>query len=59
MGQRRGALTRGSVLDLIGFVLFLKLVLVSNVILLTRENARPHTAGAIDHSQAEKWFRIG
>jgi hypothetical protein len=33
------------VLDLIGFLLFLIFVLVSSVILLTRENALPHTAG--------------
>jgi hypothetical protein len=35
----------GLVLDLIGFVLFLIFVLVSSVILLTRKNAPPHTAG--------------
>ena len=34
----------GLVLDLIGFVLFLIFVLVSSVILLTRENAVPNTA---------------
>ncbi len=38
----------GLVLDLIGFVLFLIFVLVSSVILLTRENARPHTVGGIE-----------
>jgi hypothetical protein len=37
----------GLVLDLIGFVLFLIFVLVSSVILLTRENALPDTAGGI------------
>jgi hypothetical protein len=37
----------GLVLDLIGFVLFLIFVLVSSVILLTRENALPDTAGRI------------
>jgi Domain of unknown function (DUF4386) len=43
----------GLVLDLIGFVLFLMFVLVSSVILLRRENARPHTSpqrsGAPEH----------
>ena len=34
----------GLVLDLIGFVLFLIFVLVSSVIMLTRENAVPNTA---------------
>jgi len=38
----------GLVLDLIAFVLFLIFVLVSSVILLTRQNAVPHTAGAIE-----------
>ena len=38
----------GLVLDLIGFVLFLIFVLVSSVILLTREKALPHTAGGIE-----------
>jgi Domain of unknown function (DUF4386) len=38
----------GLVLDLIGFVLFLIFVLVSSVILLTRENGRPDTAGGIE-----------
>jgi len=38
----------GLVLDLIGFVLFLIFVLVSSVILLTRQNAVPDTAGAIE-----------
>ena len=38
----------GLVLDLIGFVLFLIFVLVSSVILLTRENAAPDTAGGIE-----------
>jgi hypothetical protein len=37
----------GLVLDLIAFVLFLIFVLVSSVILLTRQNAVPDTAGAI------------
>ena len=37
----------GLVLDLIGFVLFLIFVLVSSVILLTRENALPDTSGEI------------
>ena len=40
--------TFGLVLDLIGFVLFLIFVLVSSVILLTRENALPDTAGGIE-----------
>ena len=34
----------GLILDLIGFVLFLIFVLVSSVIMLTRENAVPNTA---------------
>src|ERR1039458_1308182 len=38
----------GLVLDLIAFVLFLIFVLVSSVILLTRQNAVPGTAGAIE-----------
>lgn len=38
----------GLVLDLIGFVLFLIFVLVSSVILLTRQNALPDTAGGIE-----------
>jgi hypothetical protein len=38
----------GLVLDLIGFVLFLIFVLVSSVILLTRENALPDTASGIE-----------
>ena len=38
----------GLVLDLIGFVLFLIFVLVSSVILLTRENALPGTASGIE-----------
>jgi hypothetical protein len=38
----------GLVLDLIAFVLFLIFVLVSSVILLTRQNAVPDTAGAIE-----------
>jgi hypothetical protein len=38
----------GLVLDLIGFVLFLIFVLVSSVILLTRENALPDTAGGTE-----------
>ncbi len=38
----------GLVLDLIAFVLFLIFVLVSSVILLTRHNAVPGTAGAIE-----------
>ena len=38
----------GLVLDLIGFVLFLIFVLVSSVILLTRKNALPHTAGGTE-----------
>ncbi len=33
----------GLILDLIGFVLFLIFVLVSSVIMLTRENAVPNT----------------
>ena len=37
----------GLVLDLIGFVLFLIFVLVSSVILLTRQSALPYTAGGI------------
>jgi hypothetical protein len=37
----------GLVLDLIGFVLFLIFVLVSSIILLTRQNALPHAAGGI------------
>jgi hypothetical protein len=37
----------GLVVDLIGFVLFLIFVLVSSVILLTRENALPDTSGEI------------
>ena len=37
----------GLAVDLIGFVLFLIFVLVSSVILLTRENALPGTAGGI------------
>ena len=38
----------GLVLDLIAFVLFLIFVLVSSVILLTRQDAVPDTAGAIE-----------
>jgi hypothetical protein len=38
----------GLVLDLIGFVLFLIFVLVSSVLLLTRQNALPDTAGGIE-----------
>lgn len=38
----------GLVLDLIAFVLFLIFVLVSSVILLTRENALPDTAGSLN-----------
>jgi len=38
----------GLVLDGIAFVLFLIFVLVSSVILLTRQNAVPDTAGAIE-----------
>jgi hypothetical protein len=38
----------GLVLDLIAFVLFLIFVLVSSVILLTRQNALPGTAGGIE-----------
>jgi hypothetical protein len=38
----------GLVLDLIAFVLFLIFVLVSSVILLTRQNAVPGAAGAIE-----------
>jgi Domain of unknown function (DUF4386) len=38
----------GLVLDLIGFVLFLIFVLVSSVILVTRKNALPHTAGGTE-----------
>ena len=38
----------GLVLDLIAFVLFLIFVLVSSVILLTRQNAVPDIAGAIE-----------
>ena len=34
----------GLILDLIGFVLFLIFVLVSSVIMLTRESAVPNTA---------------
>ncbi len=40
----------GLVLDLIAFVLFLIFVLVSSVILLTRQNALPGTAGGISAS---------
>jgi hypothetical protein len=38
----------GLVLDLIGFVLFLIFVLVSSVIMLTRENALHNTAAGIE-----------
>ena len=38
----------GLVLDLIGFVLFLIFVLVSSVLMLTRQNALPSTAGGIE-----------
>jgi hypothetical protein len=38
----------GLVLDLIAFVLFLIFVLVSSIILLTRQNVVPDTAGAIE-----------
>jgi hypothetical protein len=38
----------GLVLDGIAFVLFVIFVLVSSVILLTRQNAVPDTAGAIE-----------
>ena len=38
----------GLVLDLIGFVLFLIFVLVSSVLMLTRQNALPDTAGGIE-----------
>jgi hypothetical protein len=40
--------TFGLVLDLIGFVLFLIFVLVSGVILLTRENAALNAASEIE-----------
>ncbi len=40
----------GLVLDLIAFVLFLIFVLVSSVILLTRQNAVPDTAGGIEYT---------
>ena len=39
--------TFGLVLDLIGFVLFLIFVLVSSVIMLTRDSAFPNTATQI------------
>lgn len=39
--------TFGLVLDLIGFVLLLVFVVVSSIILLTRENAVPQTADGI------------
>jgi Domain of unknown function (DUF4386) len=38
----------GLVLDLIGFVLFLIFVLVSSILMLTRQNALPGTAGGIE-----------
>ena len=38
----------GLVLDLIGFVLFLIFVLVSSVLMLTRQNTLPDTAGGIE-----------